>query len=220
MDTALNDAISASVGGMVSAFFSVLPLLLGLLALKVFVKKLVPMLGSLGSMLPAAETFADVKAKPLMNKKEQQIYKTLEAAVAQHLGKTFRVFPQVSYGEFLKARDQKSFNAFNSKRADFVVSRTNGAVAMVIEYHGAGHWGYSSNQQRNARRRDAVKAAVTRSAGLRYVVLGADADEYDIDAEIGAFALSLEASAAPKTRYRSYEPSGTPSAYRPRRRFT
>jgi hypothetical protein len=75
--------------------------------------------------------------------------------------------PQVSMGEFLRAKDgslkDKLFRAFNARRVDFLVSDWNWKPVLVIEHQGSGHF------QGNWRLHDAVKRLVLGLAGLPLV---------------------------------------------------
>ena len=97
------------------------------------------------------------KRKALMNKSEYQLFLRLEKLLSKGY-QEFRLFTQVSMGEFLESIDLESIDkeahfAINSKRVDFLIVDKNGYAVIVIEYQGQGHY------QDNAVKREACRKA-------------------------------------------------------------
>ena len=89
------------------------------------------------------------KRKALMNKSEYQLFLRLEKLLSKGY-QEFRLFTQVSMGEFLES-------------VDFLIVDKNGYAVIVIEYQGQGHY------QDNAAKRDAVKREACRKAGVIFL---------------------------------------------------
>ena len=104
---------------------------------------------------------ANFKPRPLLNRPEASLFKTLDDAV---IGRNprWQVMAQVSLGEFLASPDRTAFGCVNSKRVDFALMDENCRVVHAIEYQGDGH------HQGNAAARDAVKKEALRKAGIGY----------------------------------------------------
>lgn len=102
------------------------------------------------------------KRKALMNKSEYQLFLRLEKLLSKGY-QEFRLFTQVSMGEFLESIDKEAHFAINSKRVDFLIVDKNGYAVIVIEYQGQGHY------QDNAAKRDAVKREACRKAGVIFL---------------------------------------------------
>ncbi len=104
---------------------------------------------------------ADFSARALLNRREVNLFKALDAAViARNPG--WQVMAQVSLGEFLTSRDTAAFGCINSKRVDFALMDPDARVVHAIEYQGSGH------HQGTAAARDAVKKEALRTAGIGY----------------------------------------------------
>ncbi|WP_165352878.1 DUF2726 domain-containing protein [Loktanella sp. IMCC34160] len=108
----------------------------------------------------------------------------LRAAIARLLRQAgfldMMVFPQVSYGEFLKTSDRKLFWSFNAKRADMVIIAADYRPVAVVEYQGSGHWGRTRRDGRDAERRDTLKRRVLARAGLPLIEVPARWNESDL----------------------------------------
>lgn len=107
---------------------------------------------------------APVRAVPVLNQSERAVHRALADIVRQSGSHT--LLAQVSMGEFLRldrkgmprSKWQTVFNAFNSKRVDFLIVDDDWLACCAIEYQGSGHY------QGDARARDAVKRAVCEQA--------------------------------------------------------
>ncbi|MFZ7343440.1 DUF2726 domain-containing protein [Avibacterium volantium] len=119
---------------------------------------------------------ADFKKKCLMNKCEYSLFRRLESLLEKHhQGQYFRLFSQVSMGEFICSNDNNAFAKINSKRVDFLIINRKGMPTVVIEYQGSGHF------QNNAIERDAVKKEACRKAEIDYLEFTQDYDELDLE---------------------------------------
>ena len=114
------------------------------------------------------------RAKALLNKSEQSLYRALIKRAPPDL----RVLCQVSYGEILSCRNRKKFFSINSKRADFVICDKKWMPVGVVEYQGSGHFGSTSKSARNAALRDRVKRKAVEEAGLQFIEVPA---RYTVD---------------------------------------
>lgn len=130
-----------------------------------------------GRVLPLFSKSAPYRKKPLLNKSELRLYSTLLRWTRQNRP-NLHVSCQVSYGEFLSHRSLSHFRKINSKRADFVIFDNTASVLAVVEFDGSGHWGGSTQARRNAERRDRIKDAAVRSAGIPMIRIG-PADNVD-----------------------------------------
>ena len=88
--------------------------------------------------------------KKLMNKGEFKLFKNLDSFIKEEYP-SFRLFPQVSMGEFLRSTEANAYYAINSKRVDFLIIDPYGEPKVVVEYQGAGHY------QQNSEERDLIK---------------------------------------------------------------
>ncbi|WP_231638950.1 DUF2726 domain-containing protein [Aurantiacibacter marinus] len=104
---------------------------------------------------------ADFKPRPLLNKPEAKVFKSLDAAVIER-NPAWQVMAQVSLGEFLSSPDRSAFFSVNSKRVDFALMDEKCCVVHALEYQGTGH------HQGSAAARDAVKKEALRKAGIGY----------------------------------------------------
>lgn len=102
------------------------------------------------------------KRKPLMNYSEFQLFKALNQLLTHSNYQEFRLFSQVSMGEFIEAEERSAHFAINNKRVDFLIIDKKGYPVIVIEYQGEGHY------QENAAKRDAVKREACRKAGVLF----------------------------------------------------
>ncbi len=105
---------------------------------------------------------AKLEARPILNRSELTRLAWLEAWAR---GRACRVFAQVPYGEMMRTRDEAAFRSVNAKRADFLITDTNGYPLAAIEYQGEGHW------DGDARARDRVKKAALDRADIALVEL-------------------------------------------------
>lgn len=105
------------------------------------------------------------KRKPLMNYSEFQLFKALNQLLTHSNYQEFRLFSQVSMGEFIEAEERSAHFAINNKRVDFLIIDKKGYPVIVIEYQGEGHY------QENAAKRDAVKREACRKAGVLFIEL-------------------------------------------------
>ena len=119
----------------------------------------------------------------LMNKEEYRLFMDIDRYLTrQHQG--YRVFPQVSMGEFLKSASPDAYASVNSKRVDVLVIDCYGTPCAVVEYQGGGHY------QGNATRRDAVKKEACRKAGIGFIEIAPGYDDSDI-AQLGKYMTVL-----------------------------
>jgi hypothetical protein len=105
---------------------------------------------------------ANFKPRPLLNKPEGQVFKSLDKMVIARNPK-WQVMAQVSLGEFLASEDREAYACINSKRVDFALMDENCRVVHALEYQGSGHHTGDS-----AAARDAVKKEALRKAGIGY----------------------------------------------------
>ncbi len=112
--------------------------------------------------------------KKLMNKSEYRVFSTIEHWVAKnpHLG--YRLFSQVSVGEYMGANDDNAFMSINSKRVDFLIVNPFGEALVAVEYQGEGHY------QNNAKDRDEVKAIAHDKAGIKLIEIFPRDDKVEI----------------------------------------
>ena len=101
-------------------------------------------------------------SRRLINAEEQKLLYVLGEVAPQHL----HLFAQVSYGEFLKCKDNRKYRTMNAKRADFVLCDDTFNVVAVIEYQGGGHFGGSFLSARKAKASDAAKRQALAEAGI------------------------------------------------------
>ena len=104
---------------------------------------------------------ADFKPRSLLNKKEGNVFRSLDKFVIER-NPGWQVMAQVSVGEFLASDDKDAYFAINSKRVDFVLMDEQCQVRHALEYQGNGH------HQGSAAARDAVKKEALRKAGIGY----------------------------------------------------
>ncbi len=101
--------------------------------------------------------------QPILNYSERKLYWKLINQCSKN--KNGIVFAQVSLGEILQHKDYSVYKDVNSKRCDFCITDRNFNPVAVIEYHGEGHYGETSNL------RDTVKRNAVESAGLLYFAI-------------------------------------------------
>lgn len=116
---------------------------------------------------------SDFYKVPLMNKEEYKLFCHLSNLLEQH--RPFRLFTQVSMGEFINSPDKDAFLCINSKRVDFLIINGRGEAVIVIEYQGKGHF------QNNAIERDAIKKEACRKANITYLEFYPDYGTPDFD---------------------------------------
>lgn len=104
---------------------------------------------------------ADFKPRPLLNKREVEVFKALDRIVIAR-NPAWQVMAQVCLGEFLASEDDDAYRCINSKRVDFALMDAGGRVHHALEYQGGGH------HQGSAAARDAVKKEALRKAGIGY----------------------------------------------------
>lgn len=104
---------------------------------------------------------ARFKPRPLLNRPEGKVFKTLDQAVIAR-NPAWQVMAQVSLGEFLASEDREAYACMNSKRVDFALMDGDCQVRHALEYQGDGH------HQGSAAARDAVKKEALRKAGIGY----------------------------------------------------
>lgn len=103
---------------------------------------------------------------PLLNRSESAVFVVLEE-VLRDLG-GYRLMAQTSLGEVIrpvprsgtKIALEEARASINSKRLDFAVFDTSGALVLALEYHGHGH------HNRTSALRDAVKREALSRAGV------------------------------------------------------
>ncbi|WP_368300031.1 DUF2726 domain-containing protein [Kluyvera sichuanensis] len=117
---------------------------------------------------------SDFHKNKLMNKDEYGLFARLEPMLkSNHPG--YRLFAQVSMGEFVGSTDRSAYGCVNSKRVDFVIISPYGEPVVVVEYQGSGHY------QNDSIQRDAVKKEVCRKAGIVYVEIMPKYSSRDLD---------------------------------------
>jgi hypothetical protein len=105
---------------------------------------------------------ADFKQRPLLNRREVEVFKALDRIVIER-NPRWQVMAQVSLGEFLASPDKDAYSCINSKRVDFALMDGEGCVHHALEYQGSGH------HQGSAAARDAVKKEALRKARIGYL---------------------------------------------------
>lgn len=117
---------------------------------------------------------AEFNKSVLMNKSEQLLFYKLGGLLeTKHEKQYFKLFPQVSMGEFIQSRSTDAFKLINSKRVDFLIVDKQFNPVIVIEYQGNGHY------QNNAIERDAIKRECCRKAKIEYIEFKQNYDELD-----------------------------------------
>ncbi|NKX44283.1 DUF2726 domain-containing protein [Roseicyclus persicicus] len=110
------------------------------------------------------------RLEPLLNASERRVFTSVETLIRQ-VGGDYRLFAQVALGEVIRvdAREadrsvrQSTFNQINAKRLDFLIVDRDWTPKVALEYHGSGHF------RGDAEKRDAIKRAACRSAGLPFI---------------------------------------------------
>ena len=114
---------------------------------------------SLQMVAVQSNTFSTRK---LMNRDEFKLFTLLDTFIkSHHIG--YRLFSQVSMGEFLQSEDSEAYNAINGKRVDFLIIGPYGDPKVVIEYQGSGHY------QQSAIERDQIKELACQKANIYYL---------------------------------------------------
>ena len=117
-----------------------------------------------------------ITSRPLMNKSEQRLFALLRQIVRDMLPQGYDVMSQVSYGEFLRCKDRKTFWSFNAKRADFVIIDPETNPVAVVEYQGTGHGGRTAKSRADAAKRDRVKRRTLSAADVLMIEVPAKFD--------------------------------------------
>lgn len=80
--------------------------------------------------------------------------------------------PAPGYAELITAvGDGDADRTINGLRCDIAFVRRNGWPMMIVEVHGAGHFGRSNRKRRVVEFNDAIKRHVCKIAGVRLVEL-------------------------------------------------
>ncbi|HDR1021989.1 TPA: DUF2726 domain-containing protein [Pasteurella multocida] len=117
---------------------------------------------------------AEFKKSNLMNKSEYALFTQLANLLdINHKEQHFRLFSQVSMGEFVQSNDHNAFKLINNKRVDFLIIDQHCKPIIVIEYQGSGHY------KNNAIERDAIKKECCRKAKIEYIEFSTNYDELD-----------------------------------------
>ncbi|QIM62277.1 adenylosuccinate synthetase [Pasteurellaceae bacterium Orientalotternb1] len=117
---------------------------------------------------------ADFTKSPLLNKSEALLCSELSHFLeSKHQQQSFKLFSQVSMGEFIQSKNVMAFNLINRKRVDFLIVDQQYNPVVVIEYQGSGHY------QNNAVERDAIKKECCRKANIEYIEFKQNHDELD-----------------------------------------
>lgn len=127
-----------------------------------------------------------VYKKPIMNKSEYRLYKSLSNIsneIERTLNQKVYVFPQVSLGEIIGG-DPEAFKAINIKRTDFVIVDARGFPLALIEYHGEGHYGNDNDKRNEVIMNDQVKKIVCDKIGIGYIKVIPDYDESDLGRDL------------------------------------
>jgi hypothetical protein len=109
--------------------------------------------------LVSTEVFS---SRSVLGHEELQILQQLERWCAEQRA-AYRVFPQVSMGEYLSVEEGDAYKSINSKRVDFLIVDRRTRPMIAVEYQGGGHY------QGTAEWRDKVKATALQSAGIALV---------------------------------------------------
>ena len=117
-------------------------------------------------------------ARPLLNKSELWLYRTLERWRRDH-ARTLNLSAQVSYGSFLNA-ENGGWRSVASKHADFVFWGEGGHVRAIIEFDGAGHYGNSRAEAAKVRDRDRIKNQAALSANIPLIRFPASSTAEDV----------------------------------------
>lgn len=127
-------------------------------------------------------TQEDLYKQKLMNKSEYRVFQVLENWISSHSEFGYRLFSQVSIGEYMKSSRSNSpaYSSINSKRVDFLIIDPYGEALLAIEYQGSGH------NQNNARDRDEVKALAHKNAGIKLLEIFDGEDETGIKNKVNA----------------------------------
>ncbi|MDO5054916.1 MAG: DUF2726 domain-containing protein [Pasteurella oralis] len=172
--------------GILSQFYSSLYPLFGIVIIAIFLKAAIIILTkkrkknkyicSNSNTFNKLEILSKAKFRKcsLMNKSEYTLYSRLSHLLdVQHAKQGFKLFSQVSMGEFIQSNDQNAFNLINNKRVDFLIIDKDCNPIVVIEYQGSGHY------QSNAIERDTIKKESCRQANIEYIEFTQNYDELD-----------------------------------------
>lgn len=113
--------------------------------------------------------------KPINGEAFKAVFKPVETYLSSKKA-GYRLFAEVSMGSFVKtskyegtaSQRNRAYSSFGGKRVDFLIIDPLGNPALVIEYHGSGHY------QGDAERRDAVKRTVLSRAGIALIEVHED----------------------------------------------
>jgi hypothetical protein len=103
----------------------------------------------------------------ILNQEERRLYWPLISIAKDH---NLYLFAQVNLGTYLRTDDSevgnKTYGSINSKRTDFLMADRSFIPVLAIEYNGAGHFGKTADNRRNAEHRDEVKRIALAKAGI------------------------------------------------------
>ena len=102
------------------------------------------------------------KQKALLNNAEKRLF----FDIAKVLKGDQRIYPQVSYGEFLRHHNSRQFWNINARRADMVIADNNFNVRVVVEFQGKGHFGSGFRGWVRAQQGDRAKRRALSQAGI------------------------------------------------------
>lgn len=112
-----------------------------------------------------------LRSKRILNGGETTVFWGLTRLVKiqEFQGRLF-VYPQVSLGEVFGDSDKPSdaHRTINGKRADFCIVDKSWEPMALVEYQGAGHYGETAPERKQAAERDEIKRAASERAGILY----------------------------------------------------
>ncbi len=111
------------------------------------------------------------RKKPVMNRSEAKVLKHIIIWLSERREQNIygeKVLPQVPMGAFLSSESQRSYDAIQFKRPDFLIVDKDDKPICVVEFNGPRH------AEKEIQIRDRIKAEALASAGipLVYIVSG------------------------------------------------
>ncbi|MEM9098894.1 MAG: DUF2726 domain-containing protein [Pseudomonadota bacterium] len=119
----------------------------------------------------------------LLNKSETRVHRQILDHIQKQDHRHLQVFPQVAVTAVIDVKSQDSrkklaaFNKIMAKRFDFVIADRSANAVMAIEYNGSGHY------RNKWKKRDQIKSAACKLAGLPLLVIEAPDTFEDVRAE-------------------------------------
>jgi hypothetical protein len=134
------------------------------------------------NQLQAVAAHGFFRKQKIFNHEEYPVFCLIRGLLADPAFKNWHVHGQVCLGEIITtgpattagSSAERAYRSINSKRADMVIIDNFGDPAVLVEYHGGGHWGRDPEK---ARQKDEIKRIAAEKAGIAYVALYPNMDE-------------------------------------------